>query len=97
MTASTGPIQFTRIKSNPSKDPDMITRDQRESFLDDVQILRNRQMTMVEIAKALGVDPKQVDRWAKVLKQERRWRTVIREYTPGGFILNRDTKNKRES
>lgn len=62
----------------------MATRKEiRESYLDDIQILRNRQMGVPTIAEALGLHRKQVERWKEILKEQGRWREVIvKEYEP---------------
>lgn len=71
-----------------------MTKDQRESFLDDVQILRNRCISPDKIAEILGVDRRQVWRWVLILKRQHRWRTFIRESQPSDYIHQKDENGK---
>lgn len=62
----------------PQKDLKMgMNKEIRESWLNDMQILRNRNMTLEEIAETLHKDPRQIYRWCVMLKRERRWRIEV--------------------
>lgn len=66
-----------------------MTKEQRESYLDDVQILRERGMSKVQIAETLAIHKRQLDRWIIMLRSQRRWRTINR--LPTISHRNKDT------
>lgn len=56
-----------------------MTNAERDTYLEDVYTLRKyRKMTVPQIAEALEKDKRQIDRWVKMLKAERRWPTFVR-------------------
>lgn len=81
-----------------------ITKDVRESYLDDVQILRNRGLSVDHIADELSsgerqIDRRQVQRWVTMLKNQRRWRHSIKEmktYELSGMAkVTHESRNER--
>lgn len=65
-----------------------MTKEIRESYLDDVQILRERGLSTTKIAEILSqgertINRKQVERWKCMLIAQGRWRKVlVTEWVP---------------
>lgn len=65
-----------------------MTKEIRESYLDDVQILRERGLSTSKIAEILSqgertIHRKQVERWKSMLIAQGRWRKVlVTEWVP---------------
>jgi hypothetical protein len=75
-----------------------MTKDVRESYLDDVQILRERGLSTAKIAEALSqgervIHQKQVERWKYMLREQGRWRNiVVTEWVPRNQNVKQNTK-----